>query len=119
MSRVGGRPTGRTAAARSDKIAPAAIFPSGRRKPDPAISEGLPPAVGKYHPRRRLGVGAMGVLQAIALAANHHDMRPLGQTVEGGSRQSFVVQDLRPVLERQIRRHDEMHSLIFPTHDVK
>ena len=53
------------------------------------------------------------------LASYNEISQAMGQAIQGRSRQSLVVQHLRPLLEGEIRRHNETHSLIGTTHDVE
>ena len=54
----------------------------------------------------------LGVLQAVAFALRLQDVAAVGQPIEGGPGQPLAAQHLGPVLERQVRGHDQAVPLV-------
>ena len=52
------------------------------------------------------------VLQSVTFASRLHNVTSVSQPVERGPGQAFVVQDLCPLLEPQLRCHDQARSLV-------
>ena len=53
-----------------------------------------------------------GVLEAVAFALGLQDVATVGEAVQRRSREPFAAQHLGPVLERQVRGHDQAVALV-------
>ena len=60
-----------------------------------------------------------GGAEAKALAFGFEDVAAVREAVEGGSGEPFAAEHLGPLLEGQIRGHDQALPLIGRAHDVK
>ena len=58
-------------------------------------------------------------MEAVAFALGLEDVAAVGEPVERGAGQAFAAEDLGPVLERQVRRHDQAVPLIRSGDHVK
>ena len=56
-----------------------------------------------------------GFFETITLAIGLDDMDPVCQAIQQGACQPFAAHHLHPVLEWQIRRHDQTGAFIGPT----
>src|SRR5262249_7740686 len=104
----------RRAAAR--RAAPRALKkPPPRRPPPPPPPP--PPPWGL--PRRRTPLTPLRLAQAITLPVGLDDLNPMGEAVEQRARQPLAARHLGPLLERQVRRHDQARPLVGPAHHLE
>ena len=59
------------------------------------------------------------VLKAVAFVFGLQDMTAMGQPIQRCSGEPFASEDLCPVLEREVRRHDEAVPLVGSRDDIE
>src|SRR6516162_2691499 len=100
-------------AAWSPWVASSTIVPPAGRSAEPDDAEPLPPAVGKYQPLRRLGVGAMGV---VYLCSQPGLERPVAVKVMIAGRHASPDQILR--FQREARAAAQLtHPNVLQVYD--
>ena len=60
-----------------------------------------------------------GISQSIAFPIRLNDVNPVGDPVQQSAGQSFVTEDFRPVLERQVGGQNQTGSFISTADDFK